>query len=386
VRLAPLDPLTGHRHGARRGDHRAADHVEGGRLARAVGADQRDDLAGVHGEVQRVDRHDTAEALGQPLDDEQRRARRGTALAGQQRSVVDLSSRPGPGALADVRPAAQPPHRELERLVQPAGEEDHDEGQRDAEADQLDLAHGAGDQLGDDRAQALVQPLHREGADHGAVHRADPAEHGHQQELDRQREVGGVRVHHGDPVREGGARDRGVGRGEDEHLQPEPEGVHAERLGGDLGVVDGAEGPADAALDDVAGQQEPAQHDRRQQQEVLRGGVVRPPVHARLVDPEDAGRGAQEVGLGGQDRHDDAEAEGGQREVVPPQPEQRQADQQRRGHRHGHRDHRGEQRVDGVLRDEHGLRVGPDGEEAGLAQADLPASPISSDSPSAASE
>jgi hypothetical protein len=46
----------------------AGDHVEHGRLPRTVGSDQADDLTDADLEVDRVHRHQTAEALGDPLD------------------------------------------------------------------------------------------------------------------------------------------------------------------------------------------------------------------------------------------------------------------------------------------------------------------------------
>ena len=44
----------------------SGDHIEERRLARAVGADQTDDFAGHHCEVETVERHHAAEPPGQP--------------------------------------------------------------------------------------------------------------------------------------------------------------------------------------------------------------------------------------------------------------------------------------------------------------------------------
>ena len=128
----------------------------------------------------------------------------------------------------------------------------------------------------------------------------------------------------------------GIPGADDEHAKPQGEGVHPETLGRDLGVVDRAEGAPGAAVDEVAGQPEPDDDDGGQQEEVLLGCVVNPAAERDVGQTKDAGRATGELLLGDEHPDDDAQAEGGQREEVAAQPQQRQPHEE--GDEHGRDD------------------------------------------------
>ena len=72
--------------------HQAGDHVEAGRLAGAVGAEQADGLAGAHAERDAVDDLAALVAFGQALGDQralERRAHRRSTVAGASRLAAD---------------------------------------------------------------------------------------------------------------------------------------------------------------------------------------------------------------------------------------------------------------------------------------------------------
>src|SRR5215470_12458725 len=75
VRRQPVQDLVGEAHAALFIAQGAADAIDQGRLARAVGPDQAEPLPGPHLEVDAVQRHEAAEALADPRDLQQRRHR-----------------------------------------------------------------------------------------------------------------------------------------------------------------------------------------------------------------------------------------------------------------------------------------------------------------------
>src|SRR5450759_4454845 len=72
----------------------AGDHIEKRGLARAVGSDQAEDLAFVHGQAQLVQRHQAAEAHGQTVAGEQRAHWTTLALRAKAISKMQPSGRP----------------------------------------------------------------------------------------------------------------------------------------------------------------------------------------------------------------------------------------------------------------------------------------------------
>ncbi|OPZ51678.1 MAG: hypothetical protein BWY91_02640 [bacterium ADurb.BinA028] len=262
-------------------------------------------------------------------------------------------------------------HEPRPELSQSTGHEDDDEHEDDAEADELDLALGIGDEDGNEPPQPVVEQLHRDSTDEGAPHGAEAAEHDHQQDLHRQLEVRHRRIDDGQPVCVKHTGQTGIPGADDEHAKPQGERVHAEALGRDLGVVDRAECAPGAAVDEVAGQPEPDDDDGGQQEEVLLGCVVNPAAERDVGQAEDAGRATGELLLGDENPDDDAQAEGGQREEVTAQPQERQPHEQGDEHGCDDRDRRREQRVEVGLGHEQRLRIGTDGDEGGVPEAHL---------------
>ena len=178
---------------------------------------------------------------------------------------------------------------------------------------------------------------------HRAPHAAEPAEHGHQQELHRQREVRRVRVDHREPVRV--ERRRPAPRTRRRARTPAAAAGRCRRRGISAATSESLTAPSARPIrlvDEVAGHQQrdhaPPAPAARSTRRRCRSGGRRTPASGRRRCPR--WRRGTPISVA-DDRHDDAQAERRQRQVVPAQPQQRQADQQRGEHRQRHRDDRG---------------------------------------------
>ena len=96
------------------------------------------------------------------------------------------------------------------------------------------------------------------------------------------------------------------------------------------------------------------------------------PAERHERDAVDAGRGAGDRELAHDDAGDDAQAKGRQGEKVTAQPQQGQPDEEGDQHCREHGDDRAQGARDLGLGQQHRVGVGPDREERGLAEADLP--------------
>ncbi len=393
----------------------AGEQVEGGALARAVGADQPDDLAGRELQRQVRHRHQAAELLAQPPGAEQGRAARGGRACGERgdgtgrRAVVrrgDVRRRAAIGRAAvrgvlgrrdraggvhgrrvheggvgrcrvaerrprcrqraaerrhAVRPVAAPPVpacaqvRSEARDVrpQPLGRDLEHQHQQGAERHRL-VAGAQAEQAGQQVLELVVQHGDQGGAEQRAPEVPDAAQHRHQQRVD-----GGLQ-----PER------RGVHRALEVGVQPAGQaGQHARvhegdgaRVGeGDAEAGRGASGPqradraADAAAEQVARHQDGAEHRQGHH------GVVQPAVEeAHAGDRErrqadDAVVAAEQVEVAEHVEQAHRPSERAQRQVVPGQPQRHDADHPRP---HPGRQQRARQRQPGRDAEPHGEQRG----------------------------
>ena len=153
----------------------AGEQVEQGRLAGAVGADQRGDLAAVHGQAHVVVGHQPAEALDQAFRVQQRLVRRQRHAARQRLRYDRHLQRRG------RTPALRQARRE-QRPQAVAGVLQAEDDQR-AEDDGLEVAS-----LAEQLRQQVLQPLLEHGdqgrADQRAAQAGGAAEDDHEQVLD----------------------------------------------------------------------------------------------------------------------------------------------------------------------------------------------------------
>ena len=153
--------------------------------------------------------------------------------------------------------------------------------------------------------------------------------------------------------------------------------VDADGAGGDLRAVQGAEGAAGGAVVEVEG--DPGADDEDEAGEEvpeLRVGEVEADGFEHVVEAEvgdlDAVGAAGQPGLVGEDHRDeDAEAEGGDGEVVALEAEDRAADEPGDGGGDGGAEDGGEAGVEAEVDRRERAGVGADPGEAGVAEADL---------------
>src|SRR6266545_7483022 len=112
------------------------------------------------------------------------------------------------GAGAVVAAAGRPAGEPADHRDQPARQQHHHRGQHHAEADQLVLARGAGDQPRHPDGEQLAEGLDEDGTEDRPPDAREAADHRHQQQLDREQERGRRGVHHRDPVGVHAAGDR----------------------------------------------------------------------------------------------------------------------------------------------------------------------------------
>jgi hypothetical protein len=135
----PAIGLSRQRDDARVGAEEAGDHVEGRRLAGAVGPDQRMERPVAHAQVHAVHGADAAEAFLQPRHREDRPVRvRRRLEEGGQRILAGLAHRHRRVGHGLGPPA---PRRALVEAHQPVGREDHERDEQQAEVEQPVLGH-----------------------------------------------------------------------------------------------------------------------------------------------------------------------------------------------------------------------------------------------------
>ena len=162
-RRQPVDPRAGQGHGPGVGRELPVDEIEARRLAGAVGADQRDQLAGGHGERDVVHHVVAAEGLGQAVD---AKHRGGHAVL--RRSQCDI--------------------------VPPIPDREHDDDEQDRGAE-----HGA-PVFGGPR-ERVRQPRERGRSEQRSGQRVEAAQQHHHQRVDRARN--GERLRRNAALREG---------------------------------------------------------------------------------------------------------------------------------------------------------------------------------------
>jgi hypothetical protein len=219
----------------------ARDLVEHRALARAVGADQREDLAGLDLQAHVVVGDQAAELAGDVLGLEDQLARLGQRAPRQRLGV-------GVDRLADCAHR----HQLLEDRPQAlAGAVQHQHHQQ-AEHDHLEVAAGA-QQAG----QPVLQPLLEHGDDarahDRAPHVAGAADHRHEEVLDADVHAERGRVHEALHVRVQPARGAGEQRRDHEDHHARARGVHAHRLGHHPPALERADGAALARVEQVVG-------------------------------------------------------------------------------------------------------------------------------------
>ena len=195
-----------------------------------------------------------------------------------------------------------------------------------------------------------LQHLQDQRAEHDAPDAADPAEHDHHQDHDRDRETEHLRrcgLQFGDEQRAGRAGESGAGgKGQQFHLGA----VDAHRRGGELVLADRHPGAADPReFEALTGQD---QKGDERQADIIIGRCIDPEAPAEQlrrghsVQPHRAIGDARRVA--GDDRHDLAEPQGHDRQVVTPEPQRRKAEQhaEKRGDRRRHRHHQPERHLE----------------------------------------
>ncbi len=317
TRTAAIDALAEKADFTRSGRIDAGDQVEQRRLARPVGANQRQNLAARHAETHPVVRHETAELLDRILDLQERRPGRRHRTRRQ-----GLRGKLGAGGAARGRrePARQPGPQPLARPMQ---HEDHQQ----SEADHLEVAGGA-EQL----RQQILQPLLEHGDHRGAEQRAPDvggaADHRHEQVFDADVQAEGRRI---DEALEVGVKPAGKageqgGDQEDDHLGAA--GVDAHRLGHQRTALECADRAAGTRVEQVAGQ--PHRGEQHHPDQVVEMAAV-----AQLETAEaqwryaaDAGMAAEELEVAEQEIQRDAPGDRAERQIVPRQAQGEQAEQQ----------------------------------------------------------
>ena len=339
-------------------------------LAGAVRPEQPDHLTGTDGEVDVVERGETAEPLGQPGHRERARRHRG-ALGGRQRLGR---------ARAKARdPRTEPPGEGVDPLGDAVLVEDQHHQQQDAGGDREVLLprrglfeggvrrvvrRGQGDQAvgGEQRAQ------HRSGQVAGA------ADHGQHQHADR-------RVRPEDRVEE----DRAGAEAEQHAAQPGDAGRQREAVQLRLEDVDADGGRS--ALVGAYGEQPAAGAAAPQVGHRERGDRQERKTHDRVVArvPDGIDRPSEEGQVGGlhpgvlgvgavaEDQlvHGEAEAERDDCEVHATGPQRRQAEEEPDGRGDEHTDHQGGLEPPPVRRHQLGRREGADAGQGVLRQREL---------------
>ena len=377
-------------------------------LPEPFGADDGDDRALGHLDLDGVQRHQAAEPDGDAADRERRSLPSGPTEAGGQGRAV-RRKRNGGGLLLEAECRRAPCRRDQ---TLPAIQ--HHAHQDDAE-DELDGAHQVdmGEPVAADRAAGGVDPAgevleppglqqlqqHRAG-DH-APDAADAAEHHHDEDHHRDREAEHVRrrgLQLGDIEHPGHPGEAGAD-GEGEQLVAGA--VDAHRAGGDLVLADRHPRPSDARVAQPYADQQQQCRERECDVVVRRG--VDPEAVAEQARRRDAVQPGGAVGQRGpvadDDRHDLAEAERHDRQVVAAEAKGRQAEQDTAQRRDQSAERQGEPEGEGEVHDaavvaghlrhqperleelpglapgrlqleriQHAIGIGPDGEERGIAE------------------
>ena len=299
-----------------RGEH-AGDQVEGRALAGAIGADQRDDLAGLDFERDVIDGDYAAELLAGLVDLQQhagRGRRPGPRRQGQR----------GIGAVA-ARLERQPRHQPGPDTGRRQLQQQH---QQDAEHDGLKLALAV-KQIRQIALQDFLQDDHDGGAEHAAPDIAGAADHGDEQIFDAGLGAERRRIDGALEMRVEPARQPGQHRRIDEDQELGARRLHAEGFGGDVAAPQRADGPAGARVQQVHGQQRGDQH-RDPDREIDGAGVDHPKrADRQRRDAGDAVIAAEEFELAEQIEQADAPGDGAERQVMPRQPHRDEAERDR---------------------------------------------------------
>ncbi len=310
----------------------AARDIDEGRFARAVGAEQPEDLAAPQFEIDAAQRLHALEGLAHAPGAQQHLAgaghrpwRHGRPARRQGRRTRGRCDRPGAAPrVPPLQGLAEQPFRH---------EEDHDD------------QHQPGQALADDRGVAAREGIEQQRDRGGADDRAGPvpraAEHRHQHHRERQRDREGVAGGHiGDEQRLHAADHARQAAGQREGAELVAEGRHAHHLGDVLVVVDREQAGAEArVVDHQRGHHRRQRDGQRQQIEGARGGGTdRGHRHRAHVDA----RAAVDRRVEDERRDHEGGGQGQQREQLGPHrldPEGHRAQQgaEQRGHQAGGR-------------------------------------------------
>ena len=242
--------LAEHGDRAAGGGEHAGDQVEGGALAGAVRADQRDDLAGLDVEGDIVDGDHAAELLARIVDLQQHAGsgRHSVARGQGQRCIGPLA------VWLERQPRHQPGPDAGRRQLQ----QDH---QQDAEHDGLELALAV-KQIRQIALQDFLQDDDDGRAEHAAPDITGAADDRDEEIFDaglraERRRVGGALEMRVEPAGEAGQH-----RGIDEDQKLGARRLHAKRFGGDVSAPQRADGAAGARVQQVHGEQRANQRPR----------------------------------------------------------------------------------------------------------------------------
>ncbi len=342
----------------------AGNKIDEGRFARAVRADQRVNGAARYRKAHVIDSDETAEPAGEVAhrEDRIRARRRGRARqcrwrrGSRQRRLVGFRCR--------ARPRAMAPAKKLQQAEE-TGRKENDHGRDAGAINQLVIG------LGD--TQQLWHECEHDRAEHRAPRGTDASDQHHAQELRGDIEAEHVRTDEADEVRierAGEARER-CADAEGDYLDARH--VDPDRSRADLGIADGGEHASIfRALEPPHEQQGQREH-----------GEAEIEVAGLVSEDEAADGGGWNAGnavhalrdlapVEEDQAHDLAEAERGEREVMPFQPQRRNAEHQA-GEPGGHarRDEgRPEQRTAAAGGDQR-RGVGADAEQRRVAKRDL---------------
>ena len=303
ARRFAADVLATVKHLATRDRQHSGHQVEGGRLARAIGANQADDLAGFHLEADIVHGNQAAKLLARGTHVEDQLTGLGLLTLLECRCVVGCARRRRRWKqLADERPDA------ITRVLQ-------QQHQQHAEHDDLEVAVGA-QQLRQNALQAVFQDGQQTRAKHRAPHVAHATDHRHEQVFDTVVQAEWRRVHRALQMRIEKARNARQHRRkhEDHHLHPC--GVHPHRLGHRAAALERADGAAWARIQQVLHRQHRHDNDGPDQVEHLAAGLQRFAEHVQHRNAVQPVVLAQEFQVAEQEEERQAPRNRRQRQVV----------------------------------------------------------------------
>ncbi len=332
---------------------RPREQIEHRGLARAIGADQPEYLAGRQIEADVVHGDQAAEAPPRALDLQQRRSGR------RFRSAIERW-RCGRWALFHPRQPLRDERDDPAARMLQKNDEQH------GEHDDFELARGA---LGDEREivlDAVLQEGEDPGSDNGPDELGRPADHCHHEVVDADMDIERRRAHKATEMRIQPAGERGEQRGNRECDEPGAEGVDAQALDEPIASAQCPYRAAFPGLQQIARQQQGRDQNGPDQIEYLPAADERYRPDRDRRNAGDAGEVSEAVDVAEQEIDRQAPGNRAEREKVPAEPQRDGADRRGGGASQRERQDEPQPRRIALQRREPGGRVGGDPDEGRL--------------------